>query len=565
MAALIAVLVSGSSWGQDSFPIARPEACVTDVALSENTSSEAAGAVKKSLVAGLRGRDWERVEGVLTAGFRARFPGAADGALVPDEALAIRRYEAQVGEPLDAAGFQNALRDHVRDWVRVERSSWKAFEFCLDAGGEWAFAAVHWDLGGPTSGGGRAYVESTLDVRFVLEEGAWFIDQLDWIGGSRVESVRPRFRDVTDAVGFHFNLSEANRALRQDLIDTRTSVTYGGLSALDWNRDGFWDLLATEALNQAVLFVNDGAGGFVRGDLPLREAASAPSQYLFVDLDNDGFEELVDNAVRRQRSGFASLGIHTFVDGEWKWLPDALEFENPGDRIHLDLQGITAADVDGNGYLDLFFSCYENDLSRSAAWNPVEAHDGDDNLLFLNHGELRFTEESDARGIRGTQYTFLGHFFDFDEDGDPDLYEGNDYGPSILWENDGRGRFRRLDHPLSANPNFTMGIAIADWENDGRWGVYLSNMYSHAGNRVVSLTRDLGERMQGVVRELASGNQLFVLDSTRRWSEQAVGLAVDRADWAWTCAFLDVDNDGDKELYVVNGNTSFHEPKAPDY
>ena len=37
------------------------------------------------------------------------------------------------------------------------------------------------------------------------------------------------------------------------------------------------------------------------------------------------------------------------------------------------------------------------------------------------------------------------------------------------------------------------------------------------------------------------------------------------AGWAWGCLFYDLDNDGDKEIFVTNGNTSFRDPDAPDY
>ena len=163
-----------------------------------------------------------------------------------------------------------------------------------------------------------------------------------------------------------------------------------------------------------------------------------PSQLLFVDLDGDGLDELVSNRVL-YREGHASMGIYTRRTGAWQFLPQALEFDNPSDVRRTDAQAMTAADVNADGLLDLYVAGYETDQSRATGrFNRIDAHDGADNLLFINHGDLRFTEESDARGITGTQYTYVAQFFDFDADGDPDLFEGNDFGRNVVWDNPGR-------------------------------------------------------------------------------------------------------------------------------
>ena len=69
----------------------------------------------------------------------------------------------------------------------------------------------------------------------------------------RVENPAPPFRDITDAVGLHFNSSEANRQLRQEILDTRSSLIDSGLNVVDWNRDGFWDIVATESWDHSVV------------------------------------------------------------------------------------------------------------------------------------------------------------------------------------------------------------------------------------------------------------------------------------------------------------------------
>lgn len=550
------------------FPLAPPERFVTDADVSETVQSRVRDDVQASLLAGVRRFDWRLAAGAFTEDFQGRFPHPGQGRAVPDDALAIRRYAADELAPLGRDELLAALRAHMDSWVAVDRAAWRAFEFLLAPARDRAFARVHLQLGGPDASGARALVDATVTVELVESRPAgWRIRRLDTVDAVRVRNPGPPFREITDAVGLHFNRSAANDRLRQEAADGGMSLIDSALNVVDWNRDGFWDLLATEAANHAVLFLNDGRGGFVRQALPISDDRLIPSQLLFVDLDGDGLEELAGTRMV-YRGGRAWMGVMTRRDGQWRLLPRALEFDNPPGLRRHESQLLTAADVNGDGLLDLFVGGYQNNRSgRGGRFNRVDAPDGDDNLLFINQGGLRFTEESDRRGITGTRYTYVGQFFDFDGDGDVDLFEGNDYGRNVVWGNRGDGTFRALrDHPLARDGAFTMGITIADWDNAGDWSVYLSNMYSHAGHRVVRLARSVSGEMQARLGVLARGNQLFTLGRDGRTSpDRGAPLGVNEAGWAWGSHFFDLDNDGDKEIFVTNGNTSHADREAPDF
>ncbi|MEK7469156.1 MAG: VCBS repeat-containing protein [Planctomycetota bacterium] len=547
-------------------PFVRPADFVKDVELSESTYETANGSIKRSFMKGLREMDWEKAKAALTPGFRGKFPAPQDGKEVPDAWMGIREYGAEGLPERDAAAFVATIREHLKDWVAVERTTWRPFEFLLDPGLRSAYVVLHFQLAGRKTDGMRADLSGTVRSRWVATaEKTWQVERLEWVEGTRLDARRAPWIDITDETGLHFNESAANRELRRSMIDDRGITSTGGMVVSDWNRDEFPDVLAWVRGGELALFLNDGKGGFVRGQGPALKPDDVAWSYVALDLDGDGVDELVSGDVSGEKRDKANLRIHVRKGDGWE--TRATEFAVPPGTVGVSVQGIVPADFDRDGDIDLFFCCYKNRGSKNDAFNRVVAYDGADNYLFINQGGLRFTEESDARGITGTQYSYVAKWWDFDFDGDLDLFEGNDFGPNHLWQNDGKGRFADAKtHIFNADTNYTMGVTIADWENDGTWGMYLSNMYSHAGNRVFLLADNLGPEMRRLGLLLAQGNQFYERDpKSGEWRETSVARGLNWADWAWACLFLDIDNDGDREIWVANGFTTNSDANAPDF
>ncbi|MGD2018138.1 MAG: FG-GAP-like repeat-containing protein [Planctomycetota bacterium] len=388
--------------------------------------------------------------------------------------------------------------------------------------------------------------------------------------GHRLRAAHPaRYVDRTVEVGLTFGTSAANERLLQDFVDRHRTLTLGGLSVVDFDRDGFDDLIATRSNESTLLFRNDGVGGFVPIPLPMERLADRPAFVLFVDLDGDGLEEIVASETSRYRGAQAFAGLWTRTDaapGTWRHLPEAFALPNPVGLRRLAVQTVAPLDVEGDGDLDLFLAVYGSGESRGPDYNTVEAHDGADNHLLINQGGLRFTEESEARGITGTGYTYVALAFDADHDGDTDLFEGNDFGPNVLWRNEG-GRFVADDAMgLGGVSAYTMGAALADLECDGRWDLYVSNMSSEEGARMVPLAPRLSESMRARVDTIARGNALHSEPAAGGpWPDRARALGVNEAEWAWGCQFVDVNGDGAQELAVTNGFASHRDRTLGDW
>jgi len=216
-------------------------------------------------------------------------------------------------------------------------------------------------------------------------------------------------------------------------------------------------------------------------------------------------------------------------------------------------QGIAVIDADGDGRLDLYFT-----QGRSA-----DAADGGDsaNRLYRNLGGRRFAEVGAEAGVADRGYGFGALAFDYDNDGDSDLFVSN-YGPNVLFRNDG-GRFTDVtaQHAGLAGgaKDWSTGAAAGDVDGDGDLDLYVCNYVRHDAAELdrKGLCRFMSEcRVPCGPLGLDPQADVFFRNGGApgyRFTEATTdaGLAQE-ATYGFQPVFSDVDGDGDLDLYVSN-------------
>lgn len=552
-----------------AFEIRVPADFERDAADSERVALQAIyGETNKGLCKALVARDATKAEAAFAADFQGRPAAAKPGEAAAVGRLAVATFAVEPAA-VDAAAFVDRALGWVRDLARVDACKIKPYRFKLAADHSWAWAELSVHVDGVTDDGRRITRRTKWLAEYARQgegEGArYLLRRAESKPVQQVAAPQGAFTDVSRWVGVTEPHDETTRATLVRERDGGSIETIGGLAVVDWNDDGLDDLLAWNRLRFFSLFQNDGKGGFEgRHDLLPLEAVGTVQAV--VDLDGDGREEVVSGRVTVCVDGDkGSFPVFT-REGDALAQVTTLPVSIPcGGHGAVQYQTIVPHDIDGDGDLDLFVGGYGTETSWGD-FNKFDSTDGEANLLYINQGGLRFTEEAAARGLDGTRFTYAATFTDVDGDGRDDLVVINDFGPNEVFIGRPRGRFQRALVPPLTGYGQSMGITVADLDGDGALDLYVSNMQSSAGNRIVPLFEGQlqPETYEGLMR-MAAGNTLFRRRADGTFEEAAGPLGLAGANWAWGQAIADLDNDGAREVYVLNGETSHSTEKENDF
>ncbi|MBI5431631.1 MAG: VCBS repeat-containing protein [Planctomycetes bacterium] len=216
--------------------------------------------------------------------------------------------------------------------------------------------------------------------------------------------------------------------------------------------------------------------------------------------------------------------------------------------------GVALGDVDGDGWTDVFLVNTARAFDEPASLSAPERRCA----LFHNQGDGRFVDVSRASGA-DLELSGLGAaFLDADSDGDLDLLVTS-YGALVYLENDGAGSFRDRtdDVGLSGLAGFWTGLAVGDYDRDGRVDVYVCGyvQYSDDIGATSGLARQFGLSVPARLNPstFAPERNLLLHNLGGRFEECAERASVaDREGRSLGAVFADLSGDGWLDLYVAN-------------
>jgi hypothetical protein len=237
-------------------------------------------------------------------------------------------------------------------------------------------------------------------------------------------------------------------------------------------------------------------------------------------------------------------------------------FEEVGARAGVALNeyctSAAAIDYDRDGLPDLYVLVY----GHPDQGPTLQADNAPPNHLFHNNGDGTFTDVTEASRTADTGWGLALESADFDGDGWPDIYVANDFGNHSYLHNDGDGTFSNIGKKAGVlDPGFGMGVAVDDFDGDGRLDFYVSN-YSFPLNWLVADPRypmppfpySLGRPfVWRRLKALSRGSSLFHNLGANRFERTSDEAEVWDTSWSWGCVSVDADLDGRPDLFVVNG------------
>ena len=226
-------------------------------------------------------------------------------------------------------------------------------------------------------------------------------------------------------------------------------------------------------------------------------------------------------------------------------------------------QAITAADVFGDGHLDVLIAQYLPPYEHGQMPTPYyNANYGYPLFLLRNDGHGHFSDATAGSGLEAKRFrrVFAASFLDFYGDGRIDLIMSSDFAGNDLFLGNGRGQFSDVTAKLlDESHNFGMGHTIADFDGDGILDLYLVGMSSTTARRLEAMHVGLPDHpdYQKERPAMGYGNRMYLGSGPGKPFRQAPwGDEVARTGWSWGCVSPDLDNDGWPELFVANGFVS---------
>jgi hypothetical protein len=318
-----------------------------------------------------------------------------------------------------------------------------------------------------------------------------------------------------------------------------------GVAIGDYDGDGRPDIFVVSKTEGCRLFRN--LGGYRFEDVTEKAGVgAAPGIWnqgaAFVDINNNGLLDIYVCRFNAPNLLYINQG-----DGTFKEMAHAYGLD-----IN-DASSMAAfCDYDRDGWLDVFI--------QTNILNYAQHPNGQRNYLFHNNRDGTFTNVTDRAGITGEAHGHSAIWWDFNNDGWPDLYVANDFAaPDVLYRNNRDGTFTNvLDQAVPHTPFSSMGSDLGDLTNDGLIDLFVTDMAATTHEKdqrgmVDSRSRTTEDDAHPEEAPQYERNALYVNTGTGHFLEAAYLAGLAATDWTWSPRLEDLDNDGRLDLFVTNG------------
>ena len=315
-----------------------------------------------------------------------------------------------------------------------------------------------------------------------------------------------------------------------------------GISLVDFDNDGDLDAYVCNYDYPNQLFVNQTIVDGKRTEGPLRFVDMAPKYGLDID---DGC--VVSAFADYDRDGDLDLYILTHQIYR--------EGGRPADPIGLDeINGRLVVGREHDRWYEV------NDKERGDNGEVLYRECGRPDILFRNDGPKGFVVVTRTAGIStGRHWGNSATWWDYNHDGWPDLYVGNDFrSPDFLYRNNGNGTFTEVSEGLVRHTTwFSMGAVQSDFNNDGLIDFLLADMLPRTHYMQKASMASMSDRLDNL--EGVGGafqmmrNTLHINTGTDHFMEGAWLSNVADTEWTWAIRSADFDNDGLADLFFCNG------------
>jgi len=364
-----------------------------------------------------------------------------------------------------------------------------------------------------------------------------------------------RFVEVAKQAGINHKTTFGDERRNRYLLET----TGCGIAFVDYDGDGWLDIFQVNGTRldgppttdtpTNRLYRNKGDGTFEDKSAQAGVSKTGWGQSVCIgDYDNDGDEDIFvayfgDNALYRNE------GNGTFTDvapkagvarNRTRWATGSafLDYDRDGDLdlfvasyIDLDLKTAPLPETGPCLYKGVLVACGPPGLT------------GGVNALYRNNGDGTFTDVSEKSRITETQGTYgLGVLVaDFNNDSWPDIYVANDSAPAALYKNNGDGTFTDVGveagcaFSVDGKPQAGMGVSAGDYDRDGWFDIFKTNFSGDTSTLYRNITGSFGDT--------AFEDMTF-----------QAGIGQNTKWLGWGCGFVDFDNNGWLDVFLVNGH-----------